>query len=351
MPKISVIIPVYNNVDFLPQCLNSLLAQSFQDFEGILVDDGSNDGSETICDDYQKRDSRLKVIHIKNQGVSHARNVGLDNAKGEWVSFVDSDDWIDPAYLSTLYEQIDNDTDVVIGNLFFNIGEKQIAMVCSKPLIRKNDFPSFPLVTLVPDCGRADNLYVSMELLSSACNKLTRKSLVEKYHIRFNEQIFLNEDGLFHLNCYIKAKDFIILDTPLYHYRIRLDSSNYKYRPSVHEQDIVVKDAFSVLSDGLPDEIKVAFNSLCAYRLYLNTMSLWIEHSQNKHHTIKKIRLLRDELKTGLYEVPVIPHHLSLSKKIELRALQCHWCTILLFMARIRRFKNWLKYKQLLCIK
>lgn len=351
MPKISVIIPVYNNVDFLPQCLNSLLAQSFQDFEGILVDDGSNDGSETICDDYQKRDSRLKVIHIKNQGVSHARNVGLDNAKGEWVSFVDSDDWIDPAYLSTLYEQIDNDTDVVIGNLFFNIGEKQIAMVCSKPLIRKNDFPSFPLATLVPDCGRADNLYVSMELLSSACNKLTRKSLVEKYHIRFNEQIFLNEDGLFHLNCYIKAKDFIILDTPLYHYRIRLDSSNYKYRPSVHEQDIVVKDAFSVLSDGLPDEIKVAFNSLCAYRLYLNTMSLWIEHSQNKHHTIKKIRLLRDELKTGLYEVPVIPHHLSLSKKIELRALQCHWCTILLFMARIRRFKNWLKYKQLLCIK
>ena len=163
MPKISVIIPVYNNAVYLPQCLNSLLSQSFQDFEGVIVDDGSNDGSETICDDYQKRDSRLKVIHIKNQGVSHARNVGLDNAKGEWVSFVDSDDWIDPAYLSTLYEQIDNDTDVVIGNLFFNIGEKQIAMVCSKPLIRKNDFPSFPLATLVPDCGRADNLYVSME--------------------------------------------------------------------------------------------------------------------------------------------------------------------------------------------
>ena len=350
MPKMSVIIPVYNNAVYLPQCLDSLLSQSFPDFEGIIVDDGSYDGSETICDEYQKRDCRLKVIHIENHGVSHARNVGLDNAKGEWVSFVDSDDWIDPDYLSTLYEQIDNDTDVVIGNLFFNIGEKQITKVCSKPLIRKKNFPSFPLATLVPDCGRADNLYVSMELLSSACNKLTRKSLLEKYHIRFNEQIYLNEDGLFHLNCYIRAKDFVILDTPLYHYRIRLDSSNYKYRPFVHEQDLVVKDAFSVLSDGLPDDIKEAFNSLCAYRIYLNTMSLWIEHSQNKHHIIKKIRLLRDDLKTGLYEVSVIPQHLSLSKKVELKALQRHWCLILLFMARIRRFKNRLLYKQLLCI-
>lgn len=342
MPKISVIIPVYNNAAFLPQCLDSLISQSFLDYECIIVDDGSNDGSDIICDDYQKRDNRLRVFHIKNQGVSHARNVGLEKVKGEWISFVDCDDWIEPNYLSTLYEHADNDTDVVIGNIFFNSGEKQVTKICSKPLLRKKDFPSFPLATLVPDCGRADGLFVSMELLSSACNKLTRKSLLDKYHIRFNEQLFLNEDGLFHLTSYIHARDFKILDIPLYHYRIRPNSANYRYRPDVHEQNLVVDKAFSSFSEELPDDIKVAFKSLCAYRMYLNTTSLWIEHPQNEHNIIKRINMLHEELKTGLYGVSVIPHCLSILKRTELKALQRHWCLILILMSKTRKIKNWL---------
>lgn len=340
MPKISVIIPVYNNAAYLPQCLDSLLSQSFQDYECIIVDDGSNDGSDNICDNYQKRDSRLRVFHIKNQGVSHARNVGIEKAKGEWISFVDSDDWIEPHYLSTLYEHADSDTDVVIGNLFFNSGEKQVTKVCSKPLLRKKDFSSFPLATLVPDCGRSDGLYVSMELMSSACNKLTRKSLLDNHHIRFNEHIFLNEDGLFHLKSYLKAKDFIIIDIPLYHYRIRTNSSNSRYLPDVHEQNLVVNKAFSALSDDLPDHIIEPFMSLCAYRMYLNTMALWIEHPQNGHNIVKKASLLYEELKTGLYHVSVIPHQLSVLKKIELKALHSHYCLLLLLIVKIRQLRN-----------
>lgn len=339
MPKISVIIPVYNNVDYLQQCLDSLLSQTYQDFEGVIVDDGSTDGSAVICDDYQQRDSRLRVFHITNQGVSHARNIGIEEAKGEWISFVDSDDWVEPNYLSTLYEQTDINTDVVIGNMFFNYGEKQIAKMCSKPLLRKGDFPSFPLATLVPDCGRADGLYVSMELLSSACNKLTRKSLLDQFHIRFNEQLYLNEDGLFHLTSYIKAKDFIIKDTPLYHYRIRPNSSNSRYQPDVHEQNLVVNKAFSVLSGDLPNEARGVFRSLYVYRMHLNTMALWIEHPQNELHIVKKIHLLREELKTGLYGISAIPKYLSILKKIEFKALQRHWCLILLLMGIIRRLK------------
>ena len=340
MPKISVIIPVYNNAVYLPQCLDSLLSQSFQDYECIIVDDGSNDGSDIICNDYQKKDSRLRVFHINNQGVSHARNFGIEKAKGEWISFIDSDDWIEPNYLSILYEHTDNDIDVIIGNMFFNFGEKQVTKVCSKPLIRKKNFPSFPLATLVPDCGRVDNLYVSMELMSSACNKLTRKSLLDKYQIRFNEQIFLNEDGLFHLNSYIKAKDFMIIDIPLYHYRIRSNSSNNRYLPDVHEQNLVVKKAFSNLSDDIPDDIRGPFMSLCAYRMYLNTMALWIEHPHNGHNIVKKVSLLYEELKTGIYDVYVIPHYLSLLKKFELKALHSHCCLILLLMVKIRQLKN-----------
>ena len=133
MAKISVIIPIYNNAVYLPQCLDSLLAQSFQDFEGILVDDGSTDGSATVCDDYQQKDSRLKVFHIQNHGVSYARNYGIEKATGEWIGFVDSDDWITTDFLATLYAHTDKDTDVVMGSLFFNIGEKEITRSCSKP--------------------------------------------------------------------------------------------------------------------------------------------------------------------------------------------------------------------------
>lgn len=340
MPKISVIIPVYNNVDFLPQCLDSLLAQSFQDYEGILVDDGSTDGSAIICDEYQKKDSRLKVYHIQNQGVSHARNVGIEKATGEWISFVDSDDWMTPDFLATLYGHTDENTDVVMGSLFFNIGEKEIIRTCSKPCIRKKDFPSYPLATLVPDCSRADGLDVSIELLSSACNKLTRRCLLDTYQIRFNEKMFLNEDGLFHLNCCLKAKDFKIIDTPLYHYRIRKNSSNRRYFEDVHNQNVIVGKTFSDLAKDLPDNISRDFISLCSYRMYLNTMALYVEHPQNEKSLFYKWRYLDKELDSGIYAISSIPSSLALLKKMEMKALQMHWCFILLFVARIRRFRD-----------
>ena len=340
MAKISVIIPIYNNAAYLPKCLDSLLTQSFQDFEGILVDDGSTDGSAIICDEYLKKDSRLKVYHIQNQGVSHARNVGIEKATGEWISFVDSDDWITLDFLATLYGNIDENTDVVMGSLFFNIGEKEITRTCSKPCIRKKDFPSYPLAALVPDCSRADGLFVSMEILSSACNKLTRKSLLDSYHIRFNEKMFLNEDGLFHLMCYLKAKDFVIIETPVYHYRIRMNSSNQRFLPDVHHQNVIVSKAFSDFAKELPNNICSDFISLCSYRMYLNTMALYIEHPQNEKSLINKCRYLDKELDSGLYAISSIPHHLGHLKRMELKALQRHWCTILFALNRIRMLKN-----------
>lgn len=340
MAKISVIIPIYNNAAYLPQCLDSLLAQSFQDFEGILVDDGSTDGSAKVCDDYQQKDSRLKVYHIQNHGVSYARNYGIEKAMGEWISFVDSDDWITKDFLATLYANTDENTDVVMGSLFFNVGEKEIARSCSKPCIRKEEFPSYPLATLVPDCSRADGVFVSMEILSSACNKLTRKSLLDTYSIRFNEKMFLNEDGLFHLMCYLRAKEFKIIETSLYHYRIRMTSSNYQYLPDVHSQNVIVCEAFSDLAKELPDHISKDFISLCSYRMYLNTMALYVEHPKNEQTLLNKRLFLKKELDTGLYIVLSIPSHMSLLKKVEMKALQKHWCMMLLTLAKIRKLKN-----------
>lgn len=107
MPMISVIVPVYKVEPFLARCVDSILAQTFPDFELILVDDGSPDNCPALCDDYARRDSRIRVLHQTNQGLSAARNAGIDwvfaNSDSQWLSFIDSDDWIHPRFLEILY--------------------------------------------------------------------------------------------------------------------------------------------------------------------------------------------------------------------------------------------------------
>ena len=100
MPKISVIVPVYNTEKYLHRCVDSILAQTFTDFELLLIDDGSTDSSGAICDEYAQKDSRVRVFHKENGGASSARNLGLDNATGEWITFCDSDDFVYSYWLS-----------------------------------------------------------------------------------------------------------------------------------------------------------------------------------------------------------------------------------------------------------
>ncbi len=115
MPELSIIVPVYKVEPYLRRCVDSILAQTFRDFELILVDDGSPDGCPDICDEYAAKDSRIIVIHQKNQGVSAARNAALDIARGEYIGFVDSDDWIEPEMYEKLIDAIkENGTDVAI---------------------------------------------------------------------------------------------------------------------------------------------------------------------------------------------------------------------------------------------
>lgn len=113
MPQVSVIVPIYNVEKYLNRCVDSILNQTFSDFELILVDDGSPDNCGKICDDYAKKDNRIHVIHQQNGGLSAARNAGIDwafaNSDSEWIAFVDSDDWIHPRYLEFLYKAVKND--------------------------------------------------------------------------------------------------------------------------------------------------------------------------------------------------------------------------------------------------
>lgn len=116
-PHISIIVPVYNTAQYLRKCIDSIISQTYKNFELILVDDGSTDRSPQICDDYAKQDKRVKVIHKKNGGLSDARNIGIDISLGQYIVFIDSDDWILPNMIEELYKKsIEYDADMVISN-------------------------------------------------------------------------------------------------------------------------------------------------------------------------------------------------------------------------------------------
>lgn len=126
MILVSVIIPVYNNEKYITRCINSVLSQTYRNIEVILIDDGSSDNSGLFCDEFSKKDNRIKVIHQKNQGVSVARNVGIVISKGKYIIFVDSDDYISPNLIEKCVESATDDTDIIMFDYIEDYGSKQI---------------------------------------------------------------------------------------------------------------------------------------------------------------------------------------------------------------------------------
>ncbi len=185
-PKISVIVPVYNVERYLPRCIDSILAQTFTDFELLLIDDGSKDSSGEICDEYASKDSRVRVFHKENGGVSSARNLGLDNARGEWIAFCDSDDWVKPEFLGTFIGMA-GDCDLLSQGFhsfnWHNAGDKDIAEATG--LYQGDRFLPFLL-----------QLQATNQLGFIWC-KAFRRKVINGNGIRFDTSIKLMEDLVF----------------------------------------------------------------------------------------------------------------------------------------------------------
>ncbi len=203
--KISCIVPVYNVEKYLCCCIDSILSQTFTDFELILVDDGSSDGCPAICDEYAEKDSRVRVIHQANAGVSVARNAGLDMARGEYVCFVDSDDWISPNMLESIDSEIrrvDFSLDMVMFDALFSDGsEHDVQLKPTAVQIFEFD-PEKP----VPFCG-----YI--------WNKAFRTDFLRENSISFPEGIQWGEDGYFAVHAYVEAEKILWIPKKLYNYR------------------------------------------------------------------------------------------------------------------------------------
>ena len=201
-PTISVIVPVYNVERYLARCIDSILAQTFMDFELILIDDGSPDNSGRICDEYAAKDARIRVFHQENGGVSSARNHGIDAALGEYVCFVDSDDLILPTYLETLFETItENDADIATcGYITSYYKNGQVIKQETREPAITGTYSNFgkPLIELQ-----------SPAMYSTPFNHLFRKEIIKASNITF-PPIRRGEDDYF-VHCFLRAAQSIAI--------------------------------------------------------------------------------------------------------------------------------------------
>ncbi len=213
---ISIIIPVYNVKPYLKKCLDSVINQTYKNLEIILIDDGSNDGSGEICDEYGKLDKRIMVVHQSNQGLSMARNKGLDLAKGDWIAFLDSDDWVEKDMYETLYKlAVDYNADISSCNTYIHTEKFH----CYNDTINIKVFSRDELIL-----GLRTQEVVRFEVW----NKLWKRDLIG--NIRFKKGQVC-EDIYFDHIIFLKTNKFVYTSKPLHHYLVqRPGNTNSNFR-------------------------------------------------------------------------------------------------------------------------
>lgn len=219
--KISVIVPVYNTENYLAECIQSILAQSFTDFELILVDDGSTDSSPEICDEYCKKDSRIRVLHKKNGGVSTARNMALDVALGEYICFIDSDDSVGIDYLKNLAPVEDED--------FIQGGVAVLENRYLKEYMTHEDiFKDY-------------NLFWMMSRQQWAVKCCISRKVINEWTIRYDTSLRLGEDGLFNHMVLLRCAKIRRTTSDDYFYNSSNESSaSHKYYADRLQQQILL---------------------------------------------------------------------------------------------------------------
>jgi len=208
-PLVSIIVPVYNAEEFLEHCINSVLGQEYTNFELILVNDGSCDGSAAICDKFSEKDARIQVIHKENSGVSDSRNRALDRARGEYLQFLDSDDWLTPDATKQFVRSAETyHSDMVIADFYRVVGENisHKGDIEKEGLLSREEFAGLMME------NPADFYYGVL------WNKLYRRDIIEKNRLRMDAEISWCEDFIFNLEYIRHCHTVYALRAPLYYY-------------------------------------------------------------------------------------------------------------------------------------
>lgn len=338
MLSISVIVPVYKvESQYLCECIDSILNQSFDDFELILVDDGAPKENADILDEYKSKDNRIKVIHQENKGVSAARNVGLDAATGEYVTFVDSDDTIECDNLKDAYIYAkENSLEALMWgiNLKYPTREKKFIPYCEDIKLfdeeKKYELMLKCLVGILPffKCPPA-----TCDAAGSACAKLYLKSFLDDNELRYTPGLKRAEDMTFNIKVFDKAARVGSLNRFYYNYRQLQDSATYVYRDG----------GIEVFNDSL-EEMRKYFTMTNASDLtwqvyYMRCMFFFLESMDMDYMNKNNPKPLFDRLKEMKAITKTAPYneafsklrgeHLVFSRKIPLFLIKRGWMGIL----------------------
>lgn len=214
-PLISIIIPVYNAEKYLNACIDSVLKQTYSNIEIVLINDGSKDSSGDICNQYQSKDSRIKVVHLENRGVSRARNIGIEVCKGDYICFIDSDDTIELDYIKDFKDPIEENIEIYIQGTNIIKQDGTTDKVSYKAIGINDIYGIFNTNKL---CGHG----------YAAC-KMYKSSLIKKHNIKFHEEIKFSEDLLFILECLLYTDKIKYINKSEYNYFLRKGNASSKY--------------------------------------------------------------------------------------------------------------------------
>jgi len=309
MFKISVIIPVYNAERYLKKCLDSLLEQTFQDYEVIIINDGSKDSSGEICEEYKKLNSKIQVIHQENQGVSKARNTAIEKAQGEWLFFLDADDELFKNSLETLYSHTKG-VDIVIGECVVYSTEGRVIFTPPKTFIEHLDKNSTFKLLYRP-------YFIYQGYL---CNKLYKRTILTDNNIRFNEKISFGEDKLMIVEYMSHCKNSTYTSQPVYKYYRREESAmnsinisfNRKYISSFHAE-VESCNYISTVKD-IKKEIR-EYAQECIVNAYFAITSHMKRFSVKEDGTIKELKsIMYNKVPKLQYCKYSIKHHYATIK-------------------------------------
>jgi len=256
-PLVSVIVPIYKAEETIKKCVDSLLAQTLKDFEIILVDDGSPDRCGEICDEYARKDSRIKVIHQKNMGVSAARQAGIENATGEYTIHADPDDWVEPTELEELYNKAkEEDADMVICDFYED-----------DSIYHKEEPSSLDCRTVLQE--------MFQQLHGSCCNKLVKRACYSMYNVKFPDGIYFCEDLYVICNFLAHGVKVAYLPKAFYHYVQYPDKNTLVryYDENTYQHDLKLAKLFEESLEDFPliaDKMREFFGFSMTTRAFYN---------------------------------------------------------------------------------
>ncbi len=335
-PKISIIIPVYNVEKYLSKCIDSLVAQTLNDIEIICVDDESPDNSATVIEEYAKKDSRIKLISQKNTGASGARNSALKIARGQYILFVDGDDWIENDACEVLYDiAVKNDTDVVMFACMLEYKNNTL---------NKFAFEQDRIDFIGPECEMLHRRHIGMigdelahperqDFLCSVWAKLYKRKIIADNDIIFPDinEIGSYEDGMFNLYYFKFVKSAVYIRKPLYHYRKdNVDSNTSNYKPKLPEQREYL---YNLMEKYIKEnELNIDFSNALQNRIALGIIGTGLNIVSGKIGALEKIKLIKQLITKKRYREAVI--------KLQTGMMPIHWKVFFSFV----KFKMHLQF-------